>query len=164
MTDRQTPPHPVRVTSDTEGAFFMRGATVNNAERVPGSGLDANSSISVREMQGVWSSYSLTKQNGDLTRTVTTDMFNGDITVRTEEGHARAQYTEAHSSAVTEAVDKAVQRAFSDRTLTPQEAVKFEKLRQTIAAAVVDDGIIDAAETRAIVRRASRIAPEGHER
>lgn len=142
----------------------IRAAVMHDVERVPQANLPERTHLRVQD--GLpRDAVSIRRFNGAITRSVvvqearvSVDMRNGPAVPRYRTDVAQT-HVQAESPEVAEAVRSAIDRAYADSRFSPAEALALERLRQSVAGALQDDGRFDAQELRSIGQRAAAVAP-----
>jgi hypothetical protein len=111
--------------------------------------------------------HSVTKTVGRTIRSVEveTAVYDGRIDISSGDRDAKGvlhntHHIEIQSKPVAHALADAMERAFDKGAVAPDDIIKFEKLREVIATAGAHDGKFDPEAIKAIVKRASEIAPD----
>ena len=161
MTDKRKAPSPAAVHNDTSSLTDMpyEYAEMEHIERVDRANLAHSSTLYVRRtLPDSAFTIEKTEPGTGMKRGLSID--GGTISVWDGDRRSDAKMHQLHGTpggSLPEALKKAVADVFADGTLMPREAIALEKLRQTLSAAIADDGQLSPKETVNILKRASEL-------
>lgn len=154
MTQNNNPPA-ARVTTRRGWEVHRQTATFQNADDIRGARLPEGTSLSFELMDGEWS-WAKLRSTAPGTPNIEVNATSGTITV----GRRRIDvgFNNDGSGSVCDTVVNAMHRAMRDGSLSANEALRLENLRQHIIQ-YAQNGSIDAREQGLIAREANNIAP-----